>query len=505
MSRCIQVKFPLQLVYAATTTGTHNIPIAGYDSLRNLADMRIQLNTNISINGQSLPSQQVFDCLPDLLAHYKRDYRRNHPLGAIDPCQYLVDSIGSVNDPLGDYADTESFEGGSKRGSYAITGITRATDAGTVQLDLIGWLYVPELIGFEQNDLGFLRVRNFDVNMTLDLNEKKVCSSAILAGKPRDSVTVTITSSPTILCKFTTVPKSMLPVGPLSYNHLRIERFPTAYGALAINTSATITGNNIQLPAVPRYVWLFVRESDANKQKYDTDTFCQISKVNINFNGMVGIVSSASEFDLWNMSKDTGLIDSWEQFHGLSNKAFTTVGTVGSLVGLTFGKHIALGSGVDVGQAGAFNFNVEVTCKNINQDATYGPLTNATLYVVIGYDQTLVIDEGGLISLETPLARGHEGDMVAVPYHNGFDSPMVGGSVRSFFKKVLGFVRDNKLVSRVSKAISPFLNAIPGVGPAISNVASTVGNLAEKVGYGGKVIAGSVMSQAEMRKQLAHL
>lgn len=505
MSRCIQVKYPLQIVYASTITGTDLIPEPNYDSLRNLADMRIVLNQNININGQSLPSQQVYDCLPDLVAHFKREYRRKHPLGAIDTTQYLYDGVGTTGGPMGDYNDSEMFEGGLKRGAFPFTAITRATGSATLTLDLIGWLYVPELLGLDQDDeLGLLRVRNFDVNVTLDLSGKNVVTHAIGATKTiPNAPTVTITSSPTMLVKFTSVPQSLLPVGPLAYDHLRIERFPTAYGAIAVNASATISGNNIQLPTVPRFIFLFVRESDSNKAHYDSDTFASISNVSINFNNKTGLLASASQFDLWHMSKECGLIDSYPQFMGLSQNGFTQIGTVGSMICLAFGKHISLGEGVEVGQSGAFNFNVQVTCKNVNQDSTYGPLTNATLYCVVAYDQTLVIDDGGMISLETPLARGIEGDVVSVPYHNSFDGGVaVGGSFGSFFKNVWNFIKDNKVISKVANALSGPLGMIPKVGPVAGPIASTIGSIADKLGVG---TGGQVMSKAELRRAIQRL
>ena len=505
MSRCIQVKYPLQIVYASTVTGTDLIPEPNYDSLRNCADMRLLLNQNININGQSLPSQQVHDCLPDLVAHYKREYRRKHPLGAIDTTQFLFDGVGTSGGPMGDYNDSEMFEGGMKRGAYTFSGITRATDSATLTVDLIGWLYVPELLGLDQDDdLGLIRIRNFDVSTTLDLSGKNIVTHAIGAAKTIPTApTVTITSAPTMMVKFTSVPQDLLPVGPLVYDHLRIERFPTAYGSLAINTSATITGNNIQLPNVPRFVFLFVRESDANKAHYDSDTFAAITNVSVNFNNKTGLLASASQFDLWHMSKECGLIDSYPQFVGLSQNGFTQIGTVGSLVCLAFGKHISLGDGVEVGQAGAFNFNVQVTCKNVNQDVTYGPLTNATLYCVVAYDQSLVIDDGGMISLETPLARGIQGDVAVVPYSNSFDGAVaVGGSIGSFFKKVWNFIKGHKVISGVANALAPALSMIPKVGPIAGPLASTVGQVATHLGVG---TGGQMMSKADLKKAIQRL
>lgn len=510
MSRCIQVKFPLSIVYAGSVSDTSNLLLDdNYDSLRNLADMRIVLNQNININGQSLPSQQVYDVYPDIVAHFKRIYRQRHPLSAIDTTQVLADGVGTAGGPMSSYANSESYEGGLKRGAYTLTSITRSTTAATLLLDLVGWLYVPELFGLDQdNELGLIRIRNFDVNLTLDLSGKNVVTHATGGGDTISAApTCTLTGQPSLLVKFTSVPQAMLPQGPLVYNHLRMERFPTAYGsALTANSSATIVGGNIQLPNVPRFAFVFVRESDSQKAFTSSDTFCAITNVSINFNNMSGLLSSASQFDLWNMSKETGLIDSYPQFMGLSRSSgFSTIGTVGSICALAFGKHISLGEGIEVGQAGAFNFNIQVTAKNVNQGAS---IASPVLYVVLAYDQSMVIDDGGMISLETPLARGVEGEVSFVPYHNSFDGGIaVGGSIGDFFKKVWNFLKNNKVISTVAKAVTPLVGMIPGYGPMASQIASTVGNVAEKigVGYGGRQVAGQVLSKAELRKAIQRL
>lgn len=503
MSRCVQVTWPVRIVYASATGGSDLIPEPNYDALRNLAGMRIVLNQNILLNGQSLPSQQVYDCLPDIIAHFKRDYRRLHPLGAIDTTQWLFDSVGTTAGPLGDYGDSETYEGAMKRGAYPYKTIVRSSSAATLDVDIIDWIYVPELMGKDQqNELGFIRVHNFDVQATLDLNGKNLVSHAIGASQEiPNEPTCTMLSAPSLLMKFTAIERSLLPVGPVSYDHLRFEKFTTAGGAVAINASTVINGNNIQLTSIPRFIFLYVREADQYKHHYDSDTFATITNVSMNFNNRTGLLASASAYDLWNMSKECGLIDSYPQFTGLSQNGYTQIGTIGSMVCLAMGKHVSLGSGFEVGQSGAYNFNVQVTCKNTNQNATYGPLENATLYVVVAYDQTLVIDEGGMVTFTTPLARPVTGDMEMVPYSGSFDSGVsFGGSVGDFFKKIWKFIKDHKVISNVANALSGPLSMIPGVGALLGPGASTIGNIADKLGAGGQVIG-----KAELRKAIQNL
>jgi hypothetical protein len=501
MSRSIQYKIPMQIVFAATTTGTDSVLEPDYDALRNLAGLRMLVNQNIAINGQSIPSQQTY-LLADLVAHYKREYRRNHPLSAVDTCAYLTDAVGSSSNPMSDYNDSESFEGGMKRGAFHLTGVTRSTSAATLTFDLVEWLYVPELLGLDKEDeLGLIRIRNFEVVLAIDLSSKNIWSHAIGAAKVIDSATVTITSQPTLLAKYTSVPSDMVPQGPLVYNHLRCEVFSTAHGAVSVNGTGIVNSNNIQLSTVPKFAWLFVRESDSNKAWYDSDTFATITNVSINFNNQTALLSSASQDDLHKISKDIGLISSLDQFKGLSQNGFTTIGTIGSLFGCAFGKHISL-DGLSVGQGVNLNFSAQVTFKNNNQNGTYGPLSNATLYVILGYDQSLIINDGGLLTIETPLARGVDGEVVMVPYENQFEGGSVGGfNFRNFFSKIVNFLKNTKLISKTADAVAPVLEGITkkdGTPSPFGQVARSVGSVASHLGFGE-------MSKSQLKKAMSSL
>lgn len=484
VNRAIEFRVPMQIVFNSTIVDPLGVALVlenDKSALRSLSGLRMQLNSQYTINGQGLNSQQVYQ-IADIVAHYKREYRRKHPLGAVDNVQYYPDAVGSLSNPLSDYNDCEGYEGGMKRGAFRYTSIAQGAFQTTLQFDLIDYLYYPDLLGLDKEDeLGLLRIRNFDVNMSLQLDSKHIWSQSYDALKTLDSEPVfSLTSAPSLLVKYVSVAPDMLPKEPLMYNHTRMEVFQTAYGALGVNGLATINSNNIQLSNVPKFVFMFVRESDANKVVTDSDTFCAINNVSINFNNQVALCSSMSQNDLWRASKEVGLIDSLDQFKGLSQSSFTTIGTMGSLVGLSFGKHISL-DGLEVGQGGAFNFNVAVQATNVNQNGATGALTNATLFVVIAYDQTLVIDEGGLLTIQTPLAQGVQGDVSVVPYHHSFD---VGGSIGSFFGRINDFLKKNKIISSIANAVAPALAAIPTYGGPASQAATTIGKMAANLGYG---------------------
>ena len=506
MNRAIQYRIPMQCVFTSTDTLTSSILEENYDALRNLAGLRAIINQTITINGVSIPSQQSY-MLADIVAHYKRSYRENHPLGTPDRTQYLPDAIGTLApNPLSDFNDSMGLEGHGGRGQFKYTGITRGSSTTTLQFDLLEWLYIPELLGLDkENDQGLVFVRNFDVNMTLQLNGKYIWSHALGGTKTVADPTITITGSPILLTKFVSVQNEMIPTAPISFSHLRSEVFKTAYGAIAVNGTASITSNNIQLSNVPSFVFAYVKDQESSKAFYDSDTFAKITNMSINFNNQTALLSSASSEDLYKISKQCGLIDNFYDFDGLSQNVFTTIGTTGSIFCAAFGRHISL-SDLSVGQSGSFNFSATVGVKNVNQNATYGPLTNATLHLVICYPQNLTLLPDGSVFLETPLSNPSlDGEMIPVGYDSEFG---MGGSkftdwIKGAWRSTVDWLKGNRVLSTIGeKFVRPIIETVsPNHVQLVDKI--TKGLYDVGLGKGGK--GGAMMSKSELKKSISKL
>jgi hypothetical protein len=285
-----------------------------------------------------------------------------------------------------------------------------------------------------------------------------------------------------------------------------MERHITKLGStLATNTQTSLTLNNIQLPYIPRYVWMYVRESDANKLYTSTDTCARVDNVSINFSNQSALLSSATSQDLYVMCKQTGLIDSYDMFSGIARSSgFTNVGTVGSFCCFEFGRHISLGSGdLAIGTPGQFNFNGTVTFTNVNQSAA---LTDPSLYCIVAYDLDMVIDEGGLVTFETPIGQAvqglgaSEGGVMKVPYNvQGLGGMTAGAGWRDMAKKISKWLQDNKAISKVGNALAPIAGPFEGI-------VSEAAKYAEDKGYGGaRASGGSNMSASQLRKLVGAL
>ena len=496
MNRCVQEITPVTITYTGTTTGT-NLLDDGYDALRSLADMRIKTTNAISFNGSAFPVSTCYDIYPDVLLHYNREYRERHPLSATDQTSEYSSMIGANSNPLSSYATSTNWQGGMLRGSYTLTSIVRTATSAIINANLISWIYLPALLGLDcAKEMGLIRIRNFDIDTTVNSDASRCISHATGGASTITSCTVVVASQPYVLCKFITPPMELIPNGPLKYRHLRMERYVTAFGAnCASNTDITITGNNIQLPNIPRFLFMFIRESDSYKTYQSTDSFMALKNVSIMFNNQSSLLSTATPYDLWHISRECGLLDSVQQFIGkTTTSGFSQIGTAGSLFCAEFGRHISIGDGtLSIGTAGTFNFNVITTVHNQGTNT----IQNPTLYCIVAYDQDLIIGENGQVNMEVPLvpvgtiASGE--DVVKVPYNNdGIGGAVYAGSFRSSMKKMNDWLKKSKVISKVGRAVATVLP--PGIG----NVANMALNTAEKMGYG-------TMSQSELRRKIKNL
>jgi hypothetical protein len=492
---------PISLVFAGSTTVTGGSMLDdGYDALRSLAGLRLINNSAISINGTAFPISTVYDLYPDVLCHYNREYRRLHPLIAPDVTQVLGDAVGGFNNPLANFASSESYEGGQKRGAYQYTSITRGATSATILVNLYDWVYLPGILGLDQaDDVGLIRIRQLNINDTYQLLDKYAWSHAATGPTTISSLAVTFSATPYIIMKYITPPRELVPQGPLVYKHMRMERFTfPALSTLTTGSTFTYTTQNLQLAYVPHYVYVFVRESDANKTNASSDTFVTITSVATYFNNQNSLLSGADPTSLWKIAKSCGLIDSQVDFLGTSRSSgWASIGTTGSLFCAEFGRHIALGdSSLGIGSAGAFNFYMQLGLKN-NSAAS---ITAPTVYMVVAYDQDMTILPGGEVFLSTPnvplasVASGGAEGMVKIPYpgHGQFG---MGGSWSSFWAGVKKFFTSSKILS----ALAPMASMIPGVGPGVTSALQTGLNA---VGLGA---GGAYMSKKQLRQAIQEL
>lgn len=137
-------------------------------------------------------------------------------------------------------------------------------------------------------------------------------------------------------------------------------------GPIAAGASPTIVSQSIQLSQLPDYFIIVARKPVVNQTITDSSSFLGIKGISINLNNQSGLLSSASQQDLWRMSVKNGSMQTWEQFQG-SAFVYTDSGS-GRLVPTTGAMFVVSPTDLSLpdyltsGSLGAFQlqFNLQV-------------------------------------------------------------------------------------------------------------------------------------------------
>jgi hypothetical protein len=134
----------------------------------------------------------------------------------------------------------------------------------------------------------------------------------------------------------------------------------------------TIRTNSLQLNQIPDKLILYVRKTQQSLSWGDSDVGFPIENIVINFNNNSGILASALQVDLWQMSRNNGVKSNWNDWKGFAvnidsqaSAIASSVGTHGSYLVLEFGKDIQLTEDFYAcGSLGNFNLQMDITCVN---------------------------------------------------------------------------------------------------------------------------------------------
>ena len=337
---------------------------------------------------------------------------------------------GSARNALGGYGAISGDEMG--RGGFSsliVVSDTRTGTAGAAVVDVLLCepLFLSPLL-FGGEGPGFIGVQTMDFNFTLSNLERMWSRYDAYDATPVptnyiSTINVTLgtgvfAKAPTLLFNYIT-PGELMPIHrEYVYPYFNIDRYPTAAISVAgtnltslgapAYTSVAVESNNIQLQSIPRRIYVFAREQNQDRllvtniapvfpnvngtstsaQVFTgpwgrSDSYAVINKIVLNYNNNAGLLSSASQQDLYRMAVNNGCQLSWNQF---SNE-------VGSVLALDFGKDIQLGDLEAPGKLMTSQLQMTVTIQNNS------PITkNYTLYVIVVSEGTFTIVDNRCIT-----------------------------------------------------------------------------------------------------------
>jgi hypothetical protein len=150
--------------------------------------------------------------------------------------------------------------------------------------------------------------------------------------------------------------------------YLSIQNSTSALAAGAIKQ--TLTAPSIQLNQIPDLILISVRVPMSSQTWSYTSSFLTINSISINFNNASGLLSTATQQDLYNMSFRNGSQQSFYEFTGqagVNNNSAgtqTLVPTIGSLLVLNPSLDFSLPSYLSASSLGQYQFQFNISVNN---------------------------------------------------------------------------------------------------------------------------------------------
>ncbi len=531
VSRKIMMKLPVTITFVGDSGDAgQGLLQSGYDAFRAFPISSVMNTMTVSINNTSM-SINMSDVIQPLLRyntglHIKdRDYSTTPSM--MDTYARYESGTNTIRNPLGGYGD--AFE--SARGGFKVTVVSNTQFEAVVQADLTELLYLSPFVFGRFNKAGLIGVQNMDFNFTFGNDLSRMWSHASGASTTFTSATVAF-SQPSLLFKYVT-PSQIQPI-PRSavYPYFSVNRYPTDSNlSFTPGQTRTLSTQNIQLQSIPRRLYIFARRKNSDQTVNTTDTFFGIQNISVNWNNYSGLLSSASQQDLYKISIKNGCNMTFSQWSGgptttMSGLDIDEVGTVGSVLCLEMGTDIALNEVEAPGQLGTYQLQMDISVQNINLTDTITP----SLYVVVVSEGTFTIQNNnaiaqiGVLSKNDVLNSAKSGQISYNMIKDAYGGDFLSG-MKEFGKKALKGIRQvGKVVGPAAKAALPIiiknlpklLKLLPLIGLGAGGQQLPAGYGAPPVGgrkrrkkagrpkkkRGGILAGGQVMSRAELRRRL---
>jgi hypothetical protein len=445
-----------------------------FQSLCNTIQMTINNNTI---------SQNMRDVMFALLRFGDRReterYNNAAPAG-YDSYWNYSDAVGSNNSPFGAWNDTamdESYQGRGVARILSISGNTpNKTGAPVVKnvtltFETIEPLLLSPLIFSDPkyNNQGFYGIQVMNIVANIGATNRILRSAQRLVNNAATLLSVNLATpnafdTPQLFIQYyTRQPSDLVP----ARNVVPFSEFPRFLSSgqqpipaaipstlpdtigLAPGVLPSFASQTISLNSIPDRLIIFARKVLSSQTPYDADAFFPISRILVNFNNKAGLLSSATTWDLWRMSVESGSNATWAEFSGLTQKSqaanatqagvqgLSQIPTSGAPLVLSMGKHIELDDVFAPGSIGQFQLQFQVDINNFSDVA----------YAAGEWELVLITQNTGVFVLERGTSQTYtailsRSDVLAASSQPGYKSSdvtrMVGGQMEDGYKDLSG-------------------------------------------------------------------
>ncbi len=498
VNRLIWLKNVYNIAFTGADTGSPLLQIGSNDSLRCQPIAATTNTVQVSINNDQF-SANLNQYWTGLSRYHNTLNNRDEFLSMtpsfMDKAQTYAELIGGTRNPLGDYKS--SADGQILRGGYAniiVNAVDNVNTQANLTVTVTEPLYLSPFLfsGEDCLDSGLIGVNNMSLVITNGPLERIWSHNQVAPAHILSTIVCNLVSSE---AEFNYATPNLVDALPLaqSWPYAEVTSYPTNIPiVMAPGEERPVTMNSVQIKAIPDKIYIFARRSDATQTAYTTDTFAGILNITLTYGNRSGLLSTASQEQLYQVSLKNGLKMNFTEF---ANK-------IGSVICLKPGEDIGLDSLSASGKLDNQTLSLTVMVKNLSTESIF-----FSLYVVVVNSGTVSMVNGsfmhqvGVFSSQDVLNLDRK-DAPSVPYE--VNNSVYGGSwldsVKNFFVKV----RDT-----VKPIAGPILDFIPD--PRVQAARKIIGvggkkrkgsKKAPKRRKAGVLVGGEMMSRDMLHDRL---
>ena len=462
-----------------------DLQIGVNDALRQFPISSLTDVLSVQINGENI-SDNVSDKLHAMLCYGNNANSRN---GQCSTTCAMPDNFkryqdwqlyGSGKNPLASYGENGAED---PRGGFPI----QVIDARTFRVVLCENIMLsPFLSPFDAQDEGFVNINQINISYRFRSNLSQILSHSSL-GNAITSVSVTMYQAPEILTTYITpdLTQAIPQLQVLPYHNS--QDYIKNIGTVANGAEILCISDSIKLSQIPRKLYLFVRNQRSTSNQNTSDSFLKINRLSILWNNQSGLFNSASEQDLFEISKRNGLnltYPQWSKYRG-------------GVMCIEFGKDIGLLDNEAPGCQGQYTIQIQMNCQNDSGDNFIGEF-----YQVFLMEGTISISENfsrtslGNLTNDIVLRTKEGGREVDYQHYNNISGGGFWSGLKNFVNKIATGVQD------VLPIAGPLLSMIPGAAPIVAGVGGISSAVKQATGgrlSGGRLSGGRVSRRAMKR------
>jgi hypothetical protein len=410
ISPYVLLSVPMTTTFTGTAvTGNLLNPGNGTIALRNFPLTQCTQSISLQLNTSTFTAQPSLYC--QALLHHNLyvkeiDMDLSSTPSLPDVSWQYSDTFGAITSPLNEYASSNYWQNG--RGCFPYTITANSPTSATVTWTAFEPIMLPPFCMSPTEARGFVGVTQFNLQLQLG-NLNRMWSSDAVNGNGITGYATTVASNPTMLLR-TVQPDTVMYKIPneVKYPYQNIQVYQTQGTSTASGAPFSITSNSITLQQIPSKIFIYARRQDQDYQNPTlgptySDGFAIFgnpltglgsgSPINILFNNVQGLLSSATPVDLWRLSRRNGMCIDWNAWSGrnpYATGAQPTQTTLGSVLCLDVAKDFGLPSDLAAGTYGE-QYNFSAICNMFNPA---NAAVTFTLFVVFVFDGCVTLTPG---------------------------------------------------------------------------------------------------------------